>query len=229
MNHFFCESISDGIGFLNEQDSHHATRVLRLKEGSNISVSPNNGQVYIAEILNANKNELRFKCTQLLREEQRPLLSIAIAPTKSNDRFEWFLEKATEIGIANIYPILCANSERKVYKTDRGEKVIMAAAKQSKKGFLPILHDLQKVKSIIKDSKLKPRYIAHLVEGPKLLLNDINYKDECLFLIGPEGDFNKTEFELALQEGFKPISLGDEVLRTETAGMKIAAAAVLLR
>jgi len=229
MNHFFCESINDGIGFLNQLDSHHATRVLRLKEGSKISVSPNNGQVYAAEILNANKNELRFQCTHLLREEQRPLLSIAIAPTKSNDRFEWFLEKATEIGIANIYPILCANSERKVYKTERGEKVIMAAAKQSKKGFLPELHELQKVKSLIKDWSQKPSYIAHLVDGPKTTLNDINFKDECLFLIGPEGDFNDTEVQFALQEGFKPISLGEEVLRTETAGMKIAAAAALLR
>jgi len=228
MNHFFCEDISDEIGFLNEQDSHHAIRVLRLKEGSKISVSPKNGKVYEAEILKANKNELRFACGELLREEKRPLVSIAIAPTKSNDRFEWFLEKATEFGIANIYPILCANSERKVYKTERGEKVIKAAAKQSKKGFLPRLHQLQKIKSLVQGHSQKQCFIAHLANGPKLILNDINFQQDSLFLIGPEGDFSKAEVELALQAGFKAVSLGKEVLRTETAGMKIAAAADLL-
>jgi 16S rRNA (uracil1498-N3)-methyltransferase len=228
MNHFFCGEIKEGIGFLSEQDSHHAVRVLRLTEGSIISVSPNNGKVYAAQILNAKKNELRFKCSEILREEKRPLLSIAIAPTKSNDRFEWFLEKATEIGVADIYPILCANSERKVYKTNRGEKVIMAAAKQSKKGFLPRLHKLQKLKSFVQKYPGSNRFIAHLVEGPKLPISDLNFKDECTFLIGPEGDFIEDEVQLALKESFKSISLGDEILRTETAGLKIAAAAALL-
>ena len=228
MNHFFCGDISDGIGFLNEQDSHHAARVLRLTEGSKISVSPNNGKVYKADILNVKKNELRFKCSELLREEKRPLLSIAIAPTKSNDRFEWFLEKATEIGIANIYPILCTNSERKVYKIERGEKVIMAAAKQSKKGYLPRLHDLQKMKLLLKQAHPDNRYIAHLVEGSKLLVNNISFKKESLFLIGPEGDFTEDEVNLALKDSYIPVSLGEEVLRTETAGLKLAAAASLL-
>jgi len=229
MNHFFCENISDDIGYLNEQDSHHAVRVLRLKEQSEISVSANDGKVFIAKILNGTKNELRFRCSYLFREEKHPVLNIAIAPTKSNDRFEWFLEKATELGVANIYPILSANSERKVYKIERGEKVIMAAAKQSKKGFLPNLHELQKFTSFLKDDSFSEKYIAHLAEGPRLTLNALNFKEESLFLIGPEGDFNKNELELALKASFKPISLGEEVLRTETAGLKIAAAAAILR
>ncbi len=227
MNHFFCEAFQDKIGFLNEQDSHHAVRVLRLTEGSEISVSANDGKVYAAKILNAKKNELRFECLKLLREQKKPLLNIAIAPTKSNDRFEWFLEKATELGVANIYPILCANSERKIYKTERGEKIIMAAAKQSKKGFLPKLHEIQKMKSFVPRATSNNRFIAHLVEGSKLLIEEISFKEECLFLIGPEGDFNKEEVSLALKESFKPLSLGEEVLRTETAGLKIAAAAAL--
>tara|TARA_R110002050_G_scaffold48780_1_gene113251 strand:- start:19872 stop:20561 length:690 start_codon:yes stop_codon:yes gene_type:complete len=229
MNHFFCESIQNEIGILNEQDSHHAIRVLRLKEGSPISVSANDGKVYLAEILNGSKNELRFKCSQLIREEIRPLLNIAIAPTKSNDRFEWFLEKATEIGIANIYPIISANSERKVYKVDRGEKVIMAAAKQSKKGFLPRLHELQKLSSFIQENTSVPKYMGHLVDGSKKSLHDVNFHEESLFLIGPEGDFNENEIDLALKAGYKAISFGEEVLRTETAGLQVAAAAALLR
>jgi 16S rRNA (uracil1498-N3)-methyltransferase len=229
MNHFFCESISSEIGILNEQDSHHAIRVLRLKEGSQISVSANDGRVYLAEILNGSKNELRFKCSRLIREEIRPLINIAIAPTKSNDRFEWFLEKATEIGVANIYPILSANSERKIYKIERGEKVIMAAAKQSKKGFLPHLHELEKFSTFITKNRTMPKYMGHLVEGPKKTLPAVNFKEENLFLIGPEGDFNEKELDTALKAGFQAISLGDEVLRTETAGLQVAVAAALLR
>lgn len=229
MNHFFCESISNEIGILNEQDSHHAIRVLRLKEGSQISVSANDGKVYLAEIINGSKNELRFKCSHLMREGKRPLLNIAIVPTKSNDRFEWFLEKSTEIGVANIYPILSANSERKIYKIERGEKVIMAAAKQSKKGFLPQLHELEKFNTFITKNKTMPKYMAHLVEGPKKNLHAVNFKEESLFLIGPEGDFNAKELDSALKAGFQTISLGDEVLRTETAGVQVAVAASLLR
>jgi 16S rRNA (uracil1498-N3)-methyltransferase len=229
MNHFFCTNIVNNQGYLNENDSHHANRVLRLKLGDTISVSANDGKVFLAIVMSSDKKSLAFDCKELVREEKRSQLNIAIAPTKSNDRFEWFLEKATELGVANIFPIITSNSERKIYKIERGQKVIMAAAKQSKKGFLPELHEIQKLDDFIKENSIETKYIAHLVEGSKRTINALKFNLETIFLIGPEGDFNKMEVELALNKGFAPISLGDEVLRTETAGLKVAAAASLLK
>jgi 16S rRNA (uracil1498-N3)-methyltransferase len=229
MNHFFCANIVDNQGYLSENDSHHANRVLRLKVGDTITVSANDGKVFLARIKSSDKKSLAFDCLQLVREEKRPLLNIAIAPTKSNDRFEWFLEKATEMGVHHIFPIITANSERKIYKNERGQKVIMAAAKQSKKGFLPQLHEIQKLDDFFKKNSAEAQYIAHLVEGSKRTISTLKFNLETIFLIGPEGDFNEKEVELALNKGFEPISLGEEVLRTETAGLKIAAAASLLK
>jgi 16S rRNA (uracil1498-N3)-methyltransferase len=229
MNHFFCTNIVNNQGYLNENDSHHANRVLRLKLGDTISVSANDGKVFLAIVMSSDKKSLAFDCKELVREEKRSQLNIAIAPTKSNDRFEWFLEKATELGVANIFPIITSNSERKIYKIERGQKVIMAAAKQSKKGFLPELHEIQKLDDFIKENSIETKYSAHLVEGSKRTINALKFNLETIFLIGPEGDFNKMEVELALNKGFAPISLGDEVLRTETAGLKVAAAASLLK
>jgi 16S rRNA (uracil1498-N3)-methyltransferase len=229
MNHFFCTNIVDNQGYLSENDSHHANRVLRLNVGDTITVSANDGKVFLASIRSSDKKSLAFDCRQLVREEKRPLLSIAIAPTKSNDRFEWFLEKATEMGVHHIFPIITANSERKIYKNERGQKVIMAAAKQSKKGFLPRLHEIQKLDDFFKQNFVQTQYIAHLVEGSKRTISTLKFNLETIFLIGPEGDFNEKEVERALSKGFEPISLGEEVLRTETAGLKIAAAASLLK
>lgn len=229
MNHFFCDYIDGKMGHLSEEDSHHASRVLRLGKGDLISVSSKDGKVFEAHIVGGDKKELAFSLGTLLREEKASTLSVAIAPTKSNDRFEWFLEKATELGIRNIYPILSANSERKVYKVDRGYKIIHAAAKQSKKGFLPHLHEVQKLPDFLKSCSIKKRYVAHLGQGERKELSQISFTEEAVFLIGPEGDFNASEIELCLANSFLPVSLGDEVLRTETAGVKIAAVASLLR
>ena len=225
MNHFLAEEWSELEGRLSAEDSHHALRVLRLQVGKAISVSPGDGRVFSAEIIASPDKSCRFKVGPLLRTEKRPQVSIAIAPTKSNDRFEWFLEKATEFGVADIYPVICSHSERKIYKTDRGRKVIKAAFKQSKKGFMPELHPTLNLKDFLKQVEVRNKYIAHLNDGKSLSLNEVEFNAEGVFLIGPEGDFRPEEVEEALSAGYQALSLGSEVLRTETAGVQISALA----
>jgi 16S rRNA (uracil1498-N3)-methyltransferase len=147
-------------------------------------------------------------------------LTIGVAPTKNIDRFEWFLEKSTEIGIDRVIPLLCRYSERKEIKPERLEKVMVSAMKQSIKAYLPVLSPLQTFKEAIKSQFSGQKFIAHCYEGEKQLLRDavVRGKD-VLILIGPEGDFSNEEVELAINEGFVPISLGNSRLRTETAAL----------
>jgi len=157
--------------------------------------------------------------TMIKKEEQRDLPTIAISPTKNIDRFEWFLEKATEIGVARIIPILCQNSERKVLKKERLNKIIVGAMKQSGRLWMPVMDDLVKIKDVIESTPTQHKLIAHCHEGDKL--NPIQLKKEknSIILIGPEGGFSSEEVEFALQNQFKEISLGEYRLRSETAGI----------
>ena len=145
---------------------------------------------------------------------------IAIAPTKSIERIEWFLEKATEIGISRVTPLLCRYSERKEIKADRLEKVMVSAMKQSLKAYLPQLDPLTKFSDFISQPFDGQKFIAHCDEQHRDLLKKMVVPNQnYLILIGPEGDFSSEEIEMAIQEGFKPVSLGDSRLRTETAGV----------
>ena len=149
-------------------------------------------------------------------------LTMCVAPTKNIDRFEWFLEKATEIGISEVYPMECDHSERRQIKLEREEKVITAAVKQSLKAYHPVLHDLTSVRDIIAMDFEGEKYIAHCDSsfGERPYLGNLVKKGaNTLILIGPEGDFSKEEINFALQNGFKAISLGRERLRTETAAV----------
>lgn len=221
MNHFLAQEGNEKEGFLSESDSHHAIRVLRLQNGGFISVSYGDGKVYRAEISDPNKKTLKFKILELRRTEKKPLLDIAIAPTKSNDRFEWFLEKATELGIATIYPLICDHSERKVYKTERGRRIIEAAFKQSHKGFMPHLEEAQHFNDFISQGLPANTYLASLINQPKKKLQELPFTERCLVLIGPEGDFSQGEQEAAAAKSIQHLDLGPEVLRTETAGVQI--------
>lgn len=214
-------------GKLSPEESHHALRVLRLQAGDLISVSQGDGKVYRAQLTGGTPKEATFEIEELLREEKKPSLKIAMAPTKSNDRFEFFLEKATELGIAEITPLLCHHSERKVYKEQRGEKIILSAVKQSKKGYFPKLNQLTRFADFLNHIKEHEAYIAHLNQAEYYRLNGIDLSNECWVLIGPEGDFSDQEISLALKQGIKSLTLGNEILRTETAGIYVAAAAAL--
>ena len=146
-------------------------------------------------------------------------LHIAIAPTKNMDRYEWFLEKATEIGIDEITPIICEHSERKVITTERCNRILLSAMKQSLKYHLPKLNEAITLKDFLKQDFEGNKYIAHCEEGNKTELRTEIKEERTLILIGPEGDFSPTEIEMALQNQFKAVSLGTSRLRTETAGL----------
>lgn len=203
---------------LPEEESKHACKVLRMQSGQQLSIVNGKGDELIAEITDANYKACEVKKVTFNHTPPDDFqIHIAIAPTKMNDRFEWFLEKATELGIHKITPLLCSNSERKKIKLDRYQKVIISAMKQSKRLYLPELDDLTTLDNFVKTN---PKGVfAHCYEGEKHSLNETLQKKNCPILIGPEGDFTNLEVEKLIQAGYQPITLGKTRLRTETAGI----------
>jgi 16S rRNA (uracil1498-N3)-methyltransferase len=203
-------------------ESKHIVRVLRKTAGDILKITNGKGFLFDAKIVIANDK----KClANIIKTEQKPkpwnyYLHIAIAPTKNNDRIEWFLEKATEIGIDEITPIICDNSERRVVKNDRFEKIIQAAMKQSLKFTLPKLNEPIKFSEFMNQEFEGKMFIAHCEEQEKNLLKDmLKPNEKTTILIGPEGDFSLNEIKKALAINYLPISLGESRLRTETAGL----------
>lgn len=224
MKLFYTPDIANSKTYvLNETESKHAIKVLRLALNDEITLVDGKGTFYEAKIINPHHK----KCeVEILRREQesnnKPNLHIAIAPTKNNDRLEWLIEKATEIGISEITPIICDNSERKVLKTERLTKRAVAAMKQSLKATLPKINEAIKLSDFIVKNYDCNKYIAHCYNKNQEHFKSLYKKNsDCLVLIGPEGDFSKPEIELALTHKFTPISLGASRLRTETAGLYI--------
>jgi 16S rRNA (uracil1498-N3)-methyltransferase len=220
MQLFFIENPESEI-VLSKEESKHATRVLRKKEGDILNFTDGKGGFYKAEITVADTKKCRL---QIISSEQKPKqhnyhLHIAIAPTKNMDRYEWFLEKATEIGIDEITPIICEHSERKVIKTERCNRILLSAMKQSLKLHLTKLNETITLKDFLKQDFEGNKYIAHCEDGEKTELRKEEKTEKTLILIGPEGDFSPTEVELALENQFKTVSLGGSRLRTETAGI----------
>jgi 16S rRNA (uracil1498-N3)-methyltransferase len=204
---------------VNAEESRHIAKVLRKNIGDKIHIT--NGSGIIAEgILSSNHPKKCEVEVSKLKETQPSLnyLHIAIAPTKTNDRFEWFLEKATEIGIQEITPILCEHSERRTIKKERYEKVLQTAMKQSLNSFLPKLNELTSFSELVASEFDSSKFIAHCEDQPKEQLSKL-VNSHNLILIGPEGDFSKSEIESALSKNFKAISLSEARLRTETAGI----------
>lgn len=208
---------------LPECDSQHCVRVLRMKTGDNIDVIDGKGYRYECKIVEAHQKRTSI---EIINKVSIPLswdnnITIAVAPTKHLDRMEWFVEKSTEIGVNRIIPLLCHHSERKEIKVERLEKIAISAMKQSLKAVLPIIDPMTTVKKIITKSNTAQKFIAYCDESipRKLFCNEYKPNEDCIILIGPEGDFSKEEITLALDNGFIPISLGDNRLRTETAAI----------
>ncbi|MEI8115804.1 MAG: 16S rRNA (uracil(1498)-N(3))-methyltransferase [Bacteroidia bacterium] len=222
MHIFYTPDISGNYYTLNEDESKHCVRVLRLGKDDQITLVDGRGGCFTAEITDPNPkrcsvNVIKSELDLGFRKFQ---VHVAIAPTKNIERMEWFLEKATEIGINRVVPILCQHSERKEIKPERLEKVMISAMKQSLKAYLPQLDGLTKLPDIIKQPFDGQKFIAHCEEqGRELLKNLIVPNQNYLILIGPEGDFSPEEIELALKSGFQAVSLGESRLRTETAGV----------
>jgi 16S rRNA (uracil1498-N3)-methyltransferase len=222
MQLFYVPDISENEAILDEQESRHAIKVLRLEKGSHIQLTDGKGGLYNAEITDPHLKKCRLAIRKFTSEYGKKdfRVHIAIAPTKNNDRLEWFLEKATEIGIDEISLIACDNSERKTVKTDRLEKILISAMKQSLKTYLPGLNKLINFDEFISRSYHSQNFIAHCHEGEKPhLKHQITKGSSVLILIGPEGDFSVREAELARQSEFVEVTLGGSRLRTETAGV----------
>lgn len=205
-----------------KEESRHIIRVLRKTIGDELFLTNGKDQFFTATILQANDKKCVadiITCEDRLKTWDYEL-HIAIAPTKMNDRFEWFLEKATEIGIDEITPIICDHSERKQVKTERMKKVVISAMKQSLKFRLPKVNEAIKFKDFIKTKYWDLGLIAHCQEDDKIRIQElIQEKRKIMILIGPEGDFSDKEIELAKSLGLIPVSLGESRLRTETAGV----------
>lgn len=222
MKLFYTPEIEEEQTFtLSENESKHAIRVLRLTEKDSITLINGKGYFFEATISDANPKRCTVEIITIRKEKKlKPNLHIAIAPTKNNDRTEWFIEKCTEIGIHEITPTICIHSERKKIKQERFEKTAISAMKQSLKATLPIVNDITNFKELITTPFKGKKYIAHCYKNKQHQFKDLYLKGEdCLILIGPEGDFSQDEVSLALKNGFEPITFGENRLRTETAGI----------
>ncbi|MFV0468113.1 MAG: 16S rRNA (uracil(1498)-N(3))-methyltransferase [Dysgonomonas sp.] len=207
---------------LPEDEAKHCVRVLRKSIGDEILIADGKGTFYEAELMTDNAKHC---LVQIVKSLPTPKawnfnLHIAFAPTKNMDRIEWFAEKATEIGIDRLTPLLCHHSERRDIKLARIEKILVSAMKQSQKATLPQLDEMIRFDEFLKQKFTGRKFIAHCYDQEKHLLNNIYEKGEdALILIGPEGDFSEAEVAAAMKKGFEPISLGNSRLRTETAAL----------
>lgn len=227
MKLFYTPNIVDQkIFVLDETESKHAIKVLRLDIDSIITLVNGKGTFFKAKIISNHPKKCEVEIIEVIKEiNKKPHLHIAIAPTKNNDRLEWFIEKATEIGVSEITPIICNRSERKNLKTERLKKRAIAAMKQSLKATLTKVNEPIKVSDFLKQSFNCEKYIAHCYDENQNHFKENYTKDnDCVILIGPEGDFSKEEVGLALKNNFNPINLGSSRLRTETAGLYICTA-----
>ncbi len=226
-------------GELPQEEAQHAVRVLRLGVGDELNLMDGKGTYYRAEITVATNH----KCLYTVLEEQpqekawRGHLCIGMAPTKLNDRVEWFAEKATEIGVDEFAFLECQFSERKVLKTERVEKIVVSAMKQSHKAWMPEVDEMTTFKKFVTAERAGQKFICHCYDQSDIdgtanqgedtcstvhkphLMDVINADEDCTVLIGPEGDFSVEEVRLAQQNGYQSVSLGTSRLRTETAGL----------
>lgn len=207
---------------LPEEEAGHCLRVLRLGIGDEVMLTDGRGFFYQAVIAAATQKRCMVKIVS--KTEQEPFwgghLHLALAPTKNMDRMEWLAEKATEIGFDELTFLNCRFSERKVIKTDRIEKIIVSAVKQSLKARKPVVNEMTDFRKFMERDFSGQKFIAHCYEGEKPLLRDVLHPDEdAVILVGPEGDFSPEEVTLAMEKGFQPVSLGKSRLRTETAAL----------
>ena len=213
-----------------KEESKHIIKVLRKKESDILHVTNGLGFLFTTEITIASDNKCTVKIVSFEKQEAPKFhLHLAAAPTKMNERYEWFLEKATEIGIQEITPIICEHSERKVIKIDRFQKILESAMKQSLHYYLPKLKEPINFKDFIKTQKSGQLFIAHCEEtAKKSLKNELKANQDVTILIGPEGDFSVKEIQQAIAANFIPVSLGATRLRTETAAIVACHSVVLI-
>jgi 16S rRNA (uracil1498-N3)-methyltransferase len=226
---FYIENFDAGTKtiVLDEDTSRHVVQVLRMKEGEKLNLTDGKGNLITAEITDAHKKHCDVEIKAVSNEPRVVRqISIAISLLKNTNRFEWFLEKATEIGVSEIIPLICKRTEKQKFRYDRMKGICISAMLQSQQCWLPVLHEPIRFENLV-IWKLDncQKLIAHCIESQKQMLNHqlISKSSNQLILIGPEGDFTKEEITLALENNFIPVSLGETRLRTETAGIVAAA------
>jgi 16S rRNA (uracil1498-N3)-methyltransferase len=221
MQLFYNPDFTEQSPFLPEEEARHGLKVLRMKKGDTLYVTDGKGNIFETRILTEDVKKCQLQLISHTKTAKKPYhIHIAIAPTKNADRTEWMTEKCVELGIDQISFIACEHSERKFFKTDRVEKIAVAAMKQSLKSRLPTIHEIVPFKTFIQQPQPGQRFIAHLEEGKRELLQHVAKQNtQYCILIGPEGDFSPEEIKLAQSSGFVPVSLGESRLRTETAGI----------
>lgn len=219
--HLFYQSQLPEIKHLDQEESKHCVKVLRMQNGDEINLIDGKGTFYLAKITNAHHKKCEFEVIQTRQEEPASFHKhLAIAPTKNMDRMEWLVEKATELGIDEISFFQSFHSERKIVKIDRLEKKVISAMKQSLKAKKPTLNEFKPFNSVLENAKSYNKFIAYVdFDNETLLKNELNNIQNTLILIGPEGDFTEEEVQMAINKGFKKVSLGKSRLRTETAAL----------
>lgn len=224
MHIFFAPDAIDGVFQLPVDESVHCMKVLRFKIGQEVNVTNGKGLLLRAVIENSMNGSVLLRAKETLRNLKQPpfRLHLAISPLKNPSRFEWFVEKATEFGVTAITPLMCNRTEKKGFKTERIEKIVLEAMKQSKRVFQPLIMPPIDYLSFVSTVERKENaYIAWCSDSNKVGLSDVISHD-VLVLIGPEGDFTSDEVETAIRFGYIPLSLGEYRLRTETAGIAVA-------
>jgi len=215
-----------------KEESRHLIKVLRKKQGDTVYITDGKGHFFTTSILIANEKKCSVSVESVVFKKKKRsfYLHIAIAPTKLNDRYEWFLEKAVEIGVDEITPIICKNSERKVIKTDRMKKIIQSAVKQSLQFHVPVFNNPISFQDFLNKKHIAQNFIAHCEDedNKQYLQNIAKPNGDILVLVGPEGDFTSTEINKAINLKFTPVTLGNNRLRTETAGVYITSLMTLL-
>lgn len=222
---FFEENLpSSGNFFLGEETSRHIVQVLRMQEGEQIMLTNGKGYLLTAAITKGDKKKAEVAIiSQTYNDRPGAKISIAISLIKNTNRFEWFLEKATEIGVSEIIPLLCRRTEKHQMKRSRMNTIITSAMLQSRQVWLPELREPARFSDVVTSAQYSQSFIAHCADGEKKSIPDFeNNKSSKIILIGPEGDFTEEEISLAVENNFIPVSLGETRLRTETAGLVAA-------
>jgi len=210
---------------LDEATSKHVVQVLRMQPGQMLQLTNGKGDLFTAAITDNNRKKCVVQVVEKFNIQKSTVkISIAISLLKNNTRFEWFLEKATEIGVTEIIPLLCSRTEKTAFKFDRMKSILVSALLQSQQCWLPVLHQPTKFDELVQSSAHQQKFIAHCMQEVKQSLSQANNASlsSKIILIGPEGDFTAEEVALAQQHHFSPVSLGETRLRTETAGMVAA-------
>ncbi len=221
---FFCHNIQNDVAIFENEELRHIQQALRKSNGDMLHFTDGNGTIYTGNILSSTKKKIEVRIID--RKEQVPIvprLHIAVAPTKNIDRIEWFVEKATELGIQEISFIQCKHSERKSIKLDRMHRIAIAAMKQSLKAYCPIINELTSFDKWLETVSSDHKMIACLTGETVSFSRAFAQKESTTICIGPEGGFREQEIEQAVSKGFQPVSLGDFRLRTETAALSAVA------